>query len=178
MIFGVTALFAASVILQAPAAPASEVIEETKTRVAIREHPKTGKPYVSIISTETPEPPDPLTGQRGWIIRPDYRMLDPKVKSGVIPYEGPVSDRTKVYILAASLAAVGTAGGAAIMAAAPIATGAGASSGAGVFLAGGTAVTAGSAATYSVAVRPGPEKEEYSHASEYRIKEEEKGGGG
>lgn len=151
---------------------ASEVIDETRTRVVIREHPKTGKPYVSIISTERAEPPDPFTGQRGRIIRPDYRMLDPKVKSGEIPYEGPVSDRTRVYIFAASLMTVGTVGGAMIWAAAPAATGAGASSGAGALLAGGTAVTAGSAATYSIAAASDPKKDDYSHTSEYQLKKE------
>ena len=153
---------------------ASEVIEETRTRVVIREHPKTGKPYVSIVSSEIPEPPDPFTGQRGRIIRPDYRMLDPKVKSGQIPYNGPVSDRTRVYIFAASLMTVGTVGGAMIWAAAPAATGAGASSGAGALLAGGTAVTAGSAATYSIAARPDSKKEDYSHKSEYQLTDESK----
>ena len=157
-----------------PAAFSSEIIDETKTRVIIREHPKTGKPYVSIISTEIPEPPDPFTGQRGRILRPDYRMLDAKVKSGQIPYDGPVSDRTKVYIFAASLMTLGTVGGALAIAAAPAATGAGASGGAGALLAGGTAVTAGSAATYSIAAASDPKKEDYSYKSEYQLKDESK----
>lgn len=146
---------------------ASEVIEETQTRVVIREHPKTGKPYVSIIPAETPEPPDPFTGQKARILRPDYRMLDPKIKSGKIPYEGPVSDRKKVYIFAASLAALGAAGGA--LPIAPVAAGsAGASGGAGVYAAAGTAVTAGPAVAATIASKPDSKKGDYAHESEYR----------
>lgn len=146
---------------------ASEVIEETKTRVIIREHPKTGKPYVSIVSTENPEPPDPFTGQRGRILRPDYRMLDPKVKSGEIPYDGPYSDQKKIYIFAATLATLGALGGAVIYAAAPAATGVGAASGAGTYLAAGTAVTAAPVVVAAVATRP-DRAENYVRESAYR----------
>ncbi len=149
---------------------ASEVTKE-KTRVIIREHPKTGKSYVSIISTETSEPPDPFTGQRGRVIRPDYRLLDSKIKSGAIPYEGPVSDKTKIYIFAASLMTLGAVSGALVLAAAPAATGAAASGGAGAYLAGGTAVVAGSAAAVGIATAPDKNKEDYEHKSQYRLEE-------
>jgi hypothetical protein len=147
---------------------ASEVIEE-KTRVIIREHPKTGKPYVSIVSSDVPEPPDPFTGQKAKILRPDYRMLDPKMKSGEIPYEGPVSDRTKIYVLAASLATLGVAGPALLPAAAPAAAGsAGATGGAGALAAAGTAVTVGPVAAVAIAGRPDPDKDDYDREAGYR----------
>ena len=163
------------IICRAPAAIfSSEIIEETQTRVILREHPKTGKPYVSIVSSEVPEPPDPFTGRRGRIIRPDYRLLDPKVKSGEIPYEGPVSDRTKIYIFAASLATLGTVSALAL----PVAASTGAASGgAGAYLAGGAAVTAGSAGAYSVAAASDPKKEDYAHTSEYALRHPEQSEG-
>jgi len=149
-----------------PGTFSSEIIDDTQTRAIVREHPKTGRPYVSIIPSEAPDPPDPFTGQKGQIIRPDYRLLDPKIKSGEVPYEGPVSDRTKVYIFAASLATLGTVGALAL----PVAAGTGAASGgAGAYLAGGAAVTAGSAGAWSAAAAPDPKKEDYDHVSEYQL---------
>jgi len=147
----------------------SEVIEETKTQVIVREHPKTGKPYVSIVSNEGPVE-DPFAGQRKKMTRPDYRMLDPKIKSGKIPYEGPSSDRKKVYLLAASLATVGTVGGALAIAAAPVATGAGATGGAGAYAAAGGAVAAGTASGAWKATRSDPKNEEFIHKSESKLK--------
>lgn len=144
---------------------ASEVIEETPTQVIIREHPKTGEPYVSIVPINKENPKDPFTGQRKFS-RPDYRMLDPKIKKGTIPYDGPYSSRKKVYILAATLATVGTAGGVAGLAAAPAATGTAASGGAGAYFAGGTAVAGGSAAAVTVATRSKPKDDNYIHRSE------------
>lgn len=145
---------------------ASEVIEETPTQVIIREHPKTGQPYVAIVPLSEKNPKDPFTGQKKFS-RPDYRMLDPKIKKGPIPYDGPYSSRKKVYILAATLAAVGTAGGVAGLATAPAATGAAASGGgAGAYFAGGTAVAAGSAAAVTVAARSNPKDDNYIHRSE------------
>ncbi len=137
----------------------------------VRNHPRTGKPYVSIVSPDRVSV-DPFAGNRKSYLRPDYRMLDPKIKSGAIPYNGPYSDRKKVYILAASLATVGAAGGTAIIAAAPAATGAGASGGAGAFLAGGTAVVAGSAAEYAIAAKPNPRKDIYTQRSESKLEKD------
>lgn len=147
---------------------ASEIIEETRTQVIVREHPKTGRSYVSIVSSEVPAPPGPFAGQKSYSV-PDYRLLDPKVKAKDIPYDGPYSNRTKIYILAASLATVGTVGGTAIIAAAPAATGAAASGGAGAYLAGGGAVIAGSAAEYAVATHRDPKKENYVQRSESEL---------
>jgi len=159
--------------LLASTVDASEVIKEADTSVVVREHPKTGRPYVSIVPADIP--PDPFSGQKKYS-RPDYRMLDPKVKSGRIPYGGPYSDRTKIYVFAASLAALGTASGALVMAAAPAATGAAASGGAGAYLAGGTAVVAGSAAAAGAGQAPDPDKlEDYSHRSESKLVQEESG---
>ena len=153
---------------------ASEVIEETGTRVIVREHPKTGRPYVSIVSSQGEIPPDIFTGQRKYS-RPDYRMLDPKIKSGQIPYEGPSSDRKKIYLFAATLATLGTASGAAVIASAPAATGAAASGGAGAYLAGGTAVVAGSTVAAHAVTRNDPKKDDFKHRSKSRLVKEEKG---
>jgi len=144
---------------------AGEIIEETHTQVIVREHPKTGQPYVSIVSSEGPVPADSFTGQRQKFSRPDYRMLDPKVKAKDIPYNGPYSDRRKVYVLAATLATVGTAGGVAGILAAPAATGAGAAGGAGAYLAGAGAV-AGTATAASVYATTGSKKNNFIHRSE------------
>ena len=108
-----------------------EVKDESHSQVIIREHPKTGKSYVTVISSEEPVPADPFTHQRNKYSRPDYRMLDPKAKKGDYIYDGPYSDRTKVYIFAASMVAVGVTGGVAGMALAPAATGTAASAGGG-----------------------------------------------
>lgn len=108
-----------------------EVKDESHSQVVIREHPKTGKSYVTIVSSEEPVPADPFTHQRDKYSRPDYRMLDPKAKKGDYVYDGPYSDRKKVYIFAASMIAVGVTGGVAGMALAPAATGTAASAGGG-----------------------------------------------
>ena len=153
---------------------ASEVLEETNTRVVVRQHPRTGKPYVSIVR-EGEEAKDPFAGARRNYSRPDYRMLDPKVKSGAVPYEGPYSDKTKIYVFAATLATLGVASGAAVIAAAPAATGAAASGGAGAYLAGGTAVVAGSVAETEIAMKPGSKKEDYKHRAESKLEKNQEG---
>lgn len=136
---------------------AGEVVEQTDTKVLVREHPRTGRAYAVITADGVKNPLEalPVTTKA----RPDYRMLDPKLKSGAVPYEGPVSDRKKVYLFAGSLAALGTAGGAAIIAAAPAATGAGAAGGAGLYGAAGTAVAAGTVSTALVKTKPDPAKD-------------------
>lgn len=148
---------------------ASEVLEQTQTQAVVRNHPRTDEPYVSIVSPDRLNV-DPFAGNRKSYLRPDYRMLDPKIKSGMIPYNGPYSNRKKVYIFAASLAAVGTVGGTAIIAAAPAATGTAASGGAGAYLAGGAAVAAESAAEYAIAAKPDPKKDIYTQRSESKLK--------
>lgn len=141
---------------------ASEVITETNSKVIVREHPKTGKPYVAIAPSEVPNE----TGffpQSKKFSRPDYRLLDPKVKSGVIPYDGPYSDSKRIYIFAASLATLGAGGmvGAAWMPA----TGA-AATGGGTYLAAGGALAAGTAATAVHSTKANPKKDNFTQASE------------
>ena len=145
------------------------VMPKTHTRVLVREHPRTGKPYVVITDRENAPDPFALLRTSKPMMRPDYRMLDPKIKSGQIPYEGPVSDRRKVYIFAGSLAALGTAGGAAMIAAAPAATGAGAAGGAGVFAGAGAGVAAGSVAGTVAAAKSDPNKESFKHTAESHV---------
>ncbi len=159
------ALILLMILTLASPASASEVLPETAAEVVVREHPKTGKPYVVITSAEGVSK-DPFSGKHLGAQRPDYRMLDPKMKSGQIPYEGPYSSRKKVYVLAASLAVVGVAGGTAIIAAAPAATGAGAAGGAGVYGAAGGAVAAGTISTAALQTKSDPEKDNYSLTSE------------
>lgn len=145
----------------------TEVITETTSTVIVREHPRTGKPYAVI--TGNPESAGPfaqlpvLTKSR-----PDYRMLDPKIKRGTIPYMGPVSDRKKVYAFAATLATLGAAGGTAIIAAAPAATGAGASGGAGAYALAGTGVASGAISSSWLKTRPDPDKDKIEHGFESR----------
>lgn len=160
---------------QTPYLFASEVIEETKTMVVVREHPKTRRPYV-VITLPEKETVDPFAHLRQPFSRPDYRMLDPKVKSGALPYDGPSSDRKKIYIFAASLATLGTASGAMVITAAPAATGAAASGGAGAYLAGGSAVVAGSSATVAIATKPDPKKENYTHRSKSQLVQKKEDG--
>ncbi len=143
---------------------ASEVIPETNSEVIVREHPKTRKPYVVITSAESAAK-DPFSGKRVTVQRPDYRMLDPKIKSKDVGYEGPYSSRKKVYVLAATLATVGAVGGTAIIAAAPAATGTGAAGGAGAFGAAGGAVAAGTISTAALQTKSDPEKDNYSLTS-------------
>ena len=161
-----------SLFIKTPYLFSSEVLEETSTAVVVREHPRTGKPYVSIIRSDGAAK-DPFAGQGKFYSRPDYRMLDPKIKSGAISYNGPASDRKKIYIFAASLATLGAASGAAVIAAAPAATGAAASGGAGAYLAAGTAVVAGSAAAADIAMKPDLKKGDYTLGSESKLLKEE-----
>lgn len=151
---------------------AAEVMDVTHTQVVVRQHPKTGKPYVSIVP-EGKVPPDPFTGQKQSYIRPDYRLLDPKVKSGDIPYDGPVSDRKKVYVFAATLMTVGTVGGAAGMAAAPVGAGS-AAGGAGAYVGAGAAVAGTTAAASIAASKKRPWDDDYEHISESALVRNEK----
>ncbi len=146
----------------------TEVVQQTDTQVLVRQHPRTGREYVAIVKSgpgQTRMERVPVSKTR---FHPDYRMLDPKLKSGAIPYEGPVSDRKKVYIFAAAVAAVGAAGGTAIIAGAPAATGAGAAGGAGGYAAAGTAVGAGTLSTSILNTRPDPDKDKIEQGSESR----------
>ena len=141
----------------------NEIIPETRTRIVVRHHPRTGKPFVSITDKDSQQNPFPEV--QNWK-RPDYRMLDPKIKAGQFPYEGPSSDRRKVYALAAALATVGTVGGIGIIAAAPAATGAGAAGGAGIYGVAGGAIAAGTVSGAAASTRSGPEKDNFTHVSQ------------
>lgn len=146
---------------------ASEVITETSSKVIVRDHPRTGRPYAVI--TDDPQNGSPFhklpVSTRS---RPDYRMLDPKIKSGTVPYEGPVSDRKKVYVFAGTIATLGAVGGTAIIAAAPAATGAGASGGAGAYALAGTGVATGTISSAWLKTRPEPDKDKIEHGFESR----------
>jgi len=150
----------------------TEVLPQTRTQVIVREHPKTGESYVSIISSDIRDPVDPFTNQREKYARPDYRYLDHRIKKGEIDYDGPTSDRTKVYVLAATLATVGVVSGVAIIAAAPAATGAGAAGGAGVLAGVGVGVAAGTVSTAMLQSRPDPEQDDYEHISVSQLLEQ------
>lgn len=144
------------------AGPESEVPGIKDTKPVVRVHPKTGKPYVSIVSSAAPQP-DPLAQVPRNSARPDYRLLDPDTKPGQIPYEGPYSDRRKVYLFAATLMTVGTVGGAVGIAAAPVSSGA--ATGGGAYVAAGSAV-AGSASAAAAISRNRPPEEEFKETSE------------
>lgn len=152
------------------AAEENEVFRPTDTKVAVREHPKTGKPYVTIMASDGKGLNPGMAGPVKLVARPDYRMLDPKVKNGEIPYEGPVSDRRKVYALAGTLAVTGVASGVAVIAAAPAATGAGAAAGgAGLYGLGGAAVLTGTASGVWLKSRPSAaDRENFDFKSESR----------
>ncbi len=122
---------------------AGEVIPETPSAVVVREHPRTGHPYVSIVDPKKPR--TVFNGELQRYNRPDYRMLEPGVKPRDVDYHGPVSSRKKVYVLAGVLAAGGVAGYAAL----PVsAASGGAAGGAGIYAAASGAVTAGTFSTH------------------------------
>ncbi len=149
-------------------ARASEEIKDTThTQVVVRQHPKTGKPYVSIVPSDA-VPADLFTGSATSYTRPDYRMLDPHFKNGDIPYNGPVSDRKKVYVFAATLMTVGTVGGAVGMATAPAAAGT-ASGGAGAYVGAGAAVAGTATAASLAASKKRPWDEDFKHMSESKL---------
>lgn len=127
----------------------SEVLEDTGTKVVVRELPGSRKPYAVITSRNSAGeeiPPQPAG------TRPDYRMLDPKVKNGEISYDGPFSSRKKVYLFAAGLAVTGAVSSVALPVAAV--SGTGAAGGAGAYGAAGGAVAAGTLSTAWLKSRP------------------------
>ena len=148
---------------------ARAILPQTNTEVVIIENKKNAKPLVCIKGKDAPLR-SYLNSLSKELKRPDYRLLDYRMKPGAIPYEGPVSDRTKIYIFAATIATLGVVGGAvvgAVAASAPAAGGA-ASGGAGL-IAAGTAVSAG---TVSIALKessPNPKDDSYTHESKAEI---------
>jgi len=160
----ITVLILAGLVFAAPhAGGESEVLPESGTRVVVREHPATRKPYV-VITDKLANGETPVRGPQG--SRPDYRMLDHKRKNGEIPYDGPVSSRKKVYIFAAGLAATGIVSSVALPVAAV--TGSGASGGAGAYGVAGGAVAAGTVSTAWAKSRPDP-KDNYTLESQSRV---------
>ena len=154
-------------IFQPVSKAGTEVLPETKTRVVVREHVKTGESYVSVVSAEKEKPENPLGPSQKKILRPDYRMLDPDVRSGEIPYEGPVSDSTRVYLFAASIATLGVVGGLAVpVAAAGAGTAAG---GAGAFAGAGMAVGVGSISAGFLSLYPDSNRDDFIHESASRL---------
>ena len=160
-------IFCFVVIRQVNSLNASEVIQETQTKVIVREHPKTGRPYVSITPLGA-EFRDPFERQRTNLRRPDYRMLDPKVKDGEIPYDGPYQDSKKVYIFAATLATLGTAGGVIGLTMIPASAG-GAASGAGAYLASGGAIAGGTTAALLGTTKSNPEQDDVIQTSKSHL---------
>jgi hypothetical protein len=146
----------------------SETIIDTNTEVRIRQHPKTGQPYVSIVPRNNPDEKRIPFKDLKPVSRPDYRMLDYKTKSGEIPYDGPASNRAKVYVFAATLAATGVAGGLLL----PIAPATGAAaSGAGILTGAGATVAASTVAAAVMASRPDPKRDNFQHGYEARFLE-------
>lgn len=141
---------------------ASEVIPENAGRVLVRDHPRTGLPYISVVDSNQPR--KIFTGSFKGNVRPDYRMLQPGVKPADVQYDGPVSDRKKVYILAGTLAAGGVAGYAALPAASAAG---GAAGGAGMYAAASAAVTAGTFSTHW-AMKRDDRPDDFTHVSTSR----------
>jgi hypothetical protein len=137
----------------------NEVIPESGAKVYVREHPQTGKPFVTLSAGQVAR--DPFPGFTRREIRPDYRMLEANSKG--IAYDGPVSDRKKVYIFAATMITLGVAGGV-VTAAIPASAAAGAGSGAGTgILAGGAVVANAVAADIVLESQIKPGEENYVH---------------
>jgi len=140
-----------------------EVLEESGTKVFIREHPQTGKPFVSL--RKEGDSQDLFKGFVKREFRPDYKMLDANSKSGDVPYDGPVSDLKKVYIFAATMITLGVAGGIVTVAMPAGAAAAGASGGTGLLGTGAVAVAAGTAGTVALKSHLAPGEENYIHDS-------------
>lgn len=138
-----------------------EVIRDSGARVFIREHPQTGKPFVTLRKEDDPR--DLFKGFMKREVRPDYRMLDARVKSGEVPYDGPVSDRKKVYIFAATMMTLGVAGGIATVAMPAGAAAGGVAGNTGLLGAGALATAAGTAGTVAVKSHIAPGEENYVH---------------
>jgi hypothetical protein len=139
----------------------NETIVESGAKVFIREHPQTGKPFVSL--RKEGDSQDLFKGFVKREFRPDYKMLDAKTKSGDVPYDGPVSDRKKVYIFAATMITLGVAGGIATVAMPAGAAAAGAGSGTGLLGTGAVAVATGTVGTVALKSHLAPGEENYIH---------------
>lgn len=137
----------------------NEVLQGGPVKVFVREHPQTGKAFVSLRKADSSK--DPFKGFVKREIRPNYKMLDAKTKSGEIPYDGPVSDMKKVYVFAATMMTLGVAGG--IVTVAIPAGAAGIGGGTGLFGAEAATVVAATAGTVAVQTHIQPGEENYIH---------------
>ena len=156
-------------ILGSSVQAAIEVIEDTHTRAERRINPNTGKSFLVIIPEGNGESHSYFRPEQKQYSRPDYRLLDPGFKKGKILYDGPYSDRTKVYVLAGALAAGGVLGAAL----APAAAVGAASTGSGAYaFAGGSAVVSGTAAVViNAASEKKPDRVEFrSQAKQLEVK--------
>ncbi len=157
LVWGLAMILAAGPIF----AGESEVLQEAPEKVFVREHPQTGKSFVSLRKKDNTK--DPFKGFVKREIRPDYEMLDAKTKSGDIPYDGPVSDRKKVYVFAATMMTLGVAGGIATVAMPVGAAAAGTSGGTGLLGVEAATVVAATAGTVAVQTHIRPGEENYIH---------------
>ncbi len=144
----------------------NEVLTENTGKVIVRKHTKTGKPYAALVFADLKVDPR-IEDEVFPVSRPDYRMLDPQAKSSDFHYEGPVSDRKKIYIFAGTLAALGAAGGIA-GALAPAASSGGAAGGAGLF-AGASALTVAGSAELVIRAHANSSPGDYESLSESHI---------
>jgi len=149
----------------------NEVLVVSPTQVVMRQHPKTGKAFVSIVSAEAPEAGNLLAASGGTLLRPDYSLLDPNVKASDVPYEGPYSDRRKIYVFGVTLATIGVTGGVAGMALAP--TAGTAVGGGGAYLAAGGALMTGAVSTAVIKTKPRVGEDDFKHTSESVVLETE-----
>jgi len=144
---------------------ATEVIQETHTKVIQRENPATGKPYFSIVTAALQETEGLLPPREEKYSRPDYQMLAPESQRGEIFYDGPASSRKKVYIFAGAVATVGAVGGTLGMLSAASTATAGAAGGAGGYAAGGAAVASGAMAGALKVSSAKPQSDDFVHTS-------------
>ncbi|MBN1493343.1 MAG: hypothetical protein JW938_04280 [Candidatus Omnitrophica bacterium] len=149
-----------------------EIIDTSTTRVAVRIHPKTGNEYIAIYALDHEKPLYDFQVSGEKYSRPDYQMLSHTTRSGDIPYDGPVSDRTKIYVLAATLAASGIAAGAVAQATAAAAATTTASTGAaGAYATAGAVLGGVSIATPLIKARPDPHRNDFIHESKVTVLE-------
>lgn len=144
----------------------SEVEDPTRTRIVVRENPRTGSAYASIVPSDELSNRKIYYGEQRRYERPDYQMLNPKISPKDVGYQGPSSSRTKVYALAAGLAASGVLAGTLIPVSAGTAVGAG-GSGAGMAAA-GAGIAAGSISSALIASDPNL-PDQYRHESSVRV---------
>jgi hypothetical protein len=142
----------------------SEVLDEPAQEIYIQEHKVTHEPLVTLANEDGLGSRYEFLKNPQKISRPDYIMLDHQLKSGDIPYDGPVSNRKKVYYFAAGMAATGVLAGTLIPVSA-VSAGT-ATTGAGAYAAGGAAVAASSVGLSSWKSKPDLQEENFSHTHE------------